>query len=104
MKTDAVKTRETAHSLPDLTGRKAVVVGPDVRNFHLDAELFIENEGLVQVADAAGLRSALERLLDHPDEASEMGERAYRTLLAQQGACERIADAISRLELSDGDR
>ena len=70
---------------PALYGR-AVVVGPYMQNFRAIAETLLSQGGLVQVAAAAELGPALLRLVENPDEAARLGERARQIAEAQRGA------------------
>ena len=61
-----------------------------MNNFRDVASLFLKAEGAVQVADAVGLADAVLHLLDHPDEARRLGERAKGVVDQQAGAASRI--------------
>lgn len=69
---------------------KPILFGPHMNNFRDVASLFLKAEGAVQVADAVGLADAVLHLLDHPDEARRLGERAKGVVDQQAGAASRI--------------
>lgn len=76
---------------------KAVVVGPHMGNFsHLVSQL-LRARGLLQVEDAAGLESALRKLLSHPAEAAAMAARGRECLRFHRGATVRTCEALERL-------
>jgi 3-deoxy-D-manno-octulosonic-acid transferase len=72
---------------------KATVVGPETSDFQDQMDKLLAGGGIVQVADAAGLRSAVERLLD-PVEAGRLAERGMNVVRQQQGATGRHADIV----------
>jgi 3-deoxy-D-manno-octulosonic-acid transferase len=67
---------------PALFGRP-VVVGPNMENFPLVMDDFLEARAVCQVGDAAGLEEALAGLLDDAADAEAMGERAARLVAAK---------------------
>ncbi len=73
---------------------KAVIMGPDVHNFSLDAELFLENRAIVQVADDTEFFATVKRLLQKPEELSSIGTRALQVIKDNKGAADRTASAI----------
>ena len=84
---------------PALAGRP-VVVGPTMQNFRDIASRLLEAGGLLEVRSAAELAPALKRLLEDPDEAKQVGERARRAAEAERGAAARIADVARQLWLA----
>ena len=87
---------------PALAGRP-VVVGPHMHNFREMTAEFLAAAALIQIRGGSGevlaerLRAALASVLDDPELAREMGERARRTVEANRGATTRTCDSIARL-------
>ncbi len=73
---------------------KPILFGPHMNNFRDVASLFLAAGGAVQVADAGGLADAVLRLLDYPDDARRMGEKAKGVIHQQSGAATRILDQM----------
>lgn len=73
---------------------KPVIFGPYMNNFRDVASLFLQAGGAVQVADAHELADAVLRLLDDPEKARQMGERAKGVVNQQAGAGLRILNEI----------
>lgn len=73
---------------------KAVVFGPHMENFPDIAPAFVRAGGALQVPDEAGLESALTRLLEHPGERQEMGQRAQAVVRENQGSIGRTVSMI----------
>lgn len=71
-----------------------IVVGPSMFNFRDIAERFSTARAWRQVADAGQLPGALRELLDHPEAAKALGERAKGLLLASRGAVARTFELI----------
>jgi 3-deoxy-D-manno-octulosonic-acid transferase len=69
---------------------KPILFGPHMNNFRDVAALFLAADGAIQVADANALADAVLRLLDHPDDARQLGERARGVVNQQAGAASRI--------------
>jgi 3-deoxy-D-manno-octulosonic-acid transferase len=73
---------------------KAVVFGPNMQNFATAALAFVGGCGAVQVADAAGLETALAELLADESRRSEFGARAREVVRQNLGATERTVQLI----------
>jgi 3-deoxy-D-manno-octulosonic-acid transferase len=73
---------------------KPILFGPHMNNFRDVASLFLGAGGAVQVAGARGLADAVLRLLDHPDDARRLGERAQGVIQQQTGAATRILEQM----------
>ena len=73
---------------------KAVVVGPNCRNFSQDLAIFLTERALVQVKTKEEFVNEVRLLLEDDGRALEMGERARAILVSNQGAAERTAKAI----------
>jgi len=70
---------------------KAVVVGPHMQNF-LDVVADLRSaDGICQVGGAGELKAAVAKLLENPEDAKAMVERAGGALAVHQGASERTA-------------
>jgi 3-deoxy-D-manno-octulosonic-acid transferase len=78
---------------PAAAGR-AVVVGPHMQNFPDILPRFLETDAVVQVPDAAGLESAIDRLLGDPEGRKALGQRALRVVEENRGAMARTVDAL----------
>src|SRR5262249_21008449 len=75
----------------------AAVFGPHVWNFKEPARRLVACGGARQVADAAGLKDAVGRLLADAAERRRMGAAARRFVQEQQGATERTAALLADL-------
>jgi 3-deoxy-D-manno-octulosonic-acid transferase len=73
---------------------KAVVFGPHMENFPDIAPSFVKANAAVQVADEAGLESALIRLLENPAERAALGLRAQAIVRENQGTIGRTVSMI----------
>lgn len=76
---------------------KPVVFGPHMENFTDIARLFLEEDAVVQVEDAAGLEEAVRGFIRHPAEAHELAARAKRVVDENRGAAVRTADALREI-------
>ncbi len=75
----------------------AVLFGRHVWNFREPVLRLLEQQGAVQVADAADLERVVLRLLGDAAARHTLGQNAQRYVLAQRGATERTLDALDRL-------
>ncbi len=73
---------------------KPVVVGPNTWNFRDPMELLLARGGIVQAADAAGVRAELVRLAHDPEARRLLGERARSICVESKGATRRILDIL----------
>jgi 3-deoxy-D-manno-octulosonic-acid transferase len=71
-----------------------VLSGPSLYNFQTVSDLLREQRGMVVVPDEAGLAREILQLLQHPEEARVMGERARQVVAGNQGATERLSALI----------
>jgi tetraacyldisaccharide 4'-kinase len=81
---------------PALFG-KPVIAGPHMENFQAIADDFERAGACVRIADASALAAAVERLLDRPEEAAEIGRRALAAAEAKRGATARAVAEIVEL-------
>jgi 3-deoxy-D-manno-octulosonic-acid transferase len=72
----------------------ATVVGPNTENFRPVMADLLASEALLQVADAAELARAVERLLSDPAERVALGRRAAAAVARRQGVIDRCAAEI----------
>ncbi len=79
---------------------KAMVFGPNMQNFAAIAKAFVDQNGAVQVRDAAELEKTLGELLADESRSAELGENARRTVREHSGGIERTVDMI--VEQLDG--
>ena len=73
----------------------AVLFGPHTENFRSIVESLMRQGAAVVVPSAEGLRAAVMRLLDQPEERRELGERAREAVIAEQGATQRTLAALA---------
>jgi 3-deoxy-D-manno-octulosonic-acid transferase len=81
---------------PALFG-KPVIVGPHMENFQAIADEFHAAGACVSIADGAALAAAVERLLDRPEEARAIGERALACAQARRGATSKAVHRVRAL-------
>jgi 3-deoxy-D-manno-octulosonic-acid transferase len=65
-----------------------------MENFPDIAPNFVKANAAVQVADEAGLESALTRLLENPAERAALGQRAQTVVRENQGSIGRTVSMI----------
>jgi 3-deoxy-D-manno-octulosonic-acid transferase len=73
---------------------KAMVFGPNMQNFAEVARSFLQQDGAVQVRDAAELEKALGDLLVNEGRRAELGRNALKVVHENLGAIERTVDMI----------
>jgi len=73
---------------------KAMVFGPNMQNFAEAARGFLQQDGAVQVPDAAELEKALGDLLGNQARRAELGRNALKVVHENLGAIERTVDMI----------
>lgn len=71
-----------------------VLSGPSLYNFQAVSDLLREQQGMRVVPDESGLARELVSLLQQPQEARVMGERARQVVSGNQGATERLSALI----------
>ena len=76
---------------------KPVIAGPHLENFQAIADDFRAAGACVSIGSAAELASAVERLLDAPEQAREIGRRALAAAEARRGATGRAVAAAREL-------
>jgi len=76
---------------------KPVLSGPHLFNFLEIAALLRSAGALEEVADAAALAVAVQRLFDQPQRARTMADAGLDVMKANQGALQRLLDGIKRL-------
>jgi len=74
--------------------KKAVVCGPDMRQFSAEAELLLAANGMRQCSDYQDLRQLTGDWLQHPEQVARVGQNAYDCMLAQQHILEDYVAAI----------
>ncbi len=75
---------------------KAVLFGPHMDNFRAEADTLLEAGGAIQVDDPNALAEALKTLLDAPQRAQQLGQRARQAVDARRDMAERYIQAIRR--------
>jgi 3-deoxy-D-manno-octulosonic-acid transferase len=76
---------------------KPAIAGPHMENFQAIADDFRAADASVAIASAAGLAGAVERLLNDPELAREMGRRAQASAESKRGATARAVAASREL-------
>lgn len=79
---------------------KPMVFGPNMQNFEAIARAFVDQNGALQVRDAAELETALDGLLADEVKAGELGRNARRIVRENSGGIEKTVDMI--VEQLDG--
>ncbi|MGW7772460.1 lipid IV(A) 3-deoxy-D-manno-octulosonic acid transferase [Pseudomonas machongensis] len=74
-----------------------VITGPHVFNFLEISAMLREAGALQQVDDAEGLAAAVRRLIELPQDCRRMGEACRAVMQANQGALQRLLEALGRL-------
>lgn len=80
---------------------KPILVGPHTFNFHEEVQLLREANALEIVQDESSLLSKMTYLLEHQDEALEMGKRAQSVVMEQRGATGRNVKILRNLLLKE---
>ena len=73
---------------------KAMVFGPNMQNFAEVVRSFLQQQGAVQVRDAAELEGVLGELLGNEARREELGRNALRVVRENLGAIDRTVDVI----------
>ncbi len=76
---------------------KPVLVGPHTDNFRDVIRLFCEANAIIQVRNPQQLGEEILRLLQSPEERSELGRRAYQVVKTNQGATAKSLEFIRSL-------
>ena len=76
--------------------RHPVVFGPHMENFKAIAQQFVAERACVQVADADGLRHAVQELLLDRDRCQKIAAAARRVIESNIGATQRNVDLIAK--------
>ncbi|MDD5440242.1 MAG: 3-deoxy-D-manno-octulosonic acid transferase [Candidatus Omnitrophica bacterium] len=76
--------------------KKAVLIGPSMHNFQDTADDFIRKGAALTVHNSRELESAIRDLVDFREKRTRMGENAYRLVLQNQGALEKVLAALKR--------
>jgi tetraacyldisaccharide 4'-kinase len=76
---------------------KPVIAGPHMENFQAIADEFRASGACVEIEDAAGLAGAVARLLEAPERAREIGQRAHSAAEAHGGATARAVTLVREL-------
>jgi tetraacyldisaccharide 4'-kinase len=76
---------------------KPVIAGPHMENFQAIADEFRASGACVDIADAAALSGAVARLLEAPERAREIGQRAHVAAEARGGATARAVTLVRDL-------
>jgi len=80
---------------------RPVIVGPHTFNFAEETRLLKEADAIAVVQDEPALVDKMIYLLEHQDEAREMGERAQSVVIKQRGATERNIQVLRKIFLKE---
>ena len=73
---------------------KPIVFGPHMGNFEEITSKFLANDAAIQVADEAGLESAIDNLLSDETKRIALGQSARKVVQSNEGAVERTVEMI----------
>ena len=76
--------------------RKPVLFGPHTSNFRESAELLLQAEGAVLVAEVSQLEARVGELLSDGDRRRRMGEAALYAIVSRQGAVQQTIELVER--------
>jgi len=76
--------------------RKPVLFGPHTSNFRESAELLLQAEGAVLVADVSQLEARVGELLSDGDRRRRMGDAALHAIVSRQGAVQQTIELVER--------
>jgi 3-deoxy-D-manno-octulosonic-acid transferase len=76
--------------------RKPVLFGPHTSNFRESAELLLQAEGAVLVAEASQLEARVGELLSDGDRRRRMGDAALHAIVSRQGAVQQTIELVER--------
>jgi 3-deoxy-D-manno-octulosonic-acid transferase len=80
---------------------KPVIVGPHTFNFHEEVQLLRDADAIEIVQNESALSNQIAYLLEHPDEAHEMGKRAQSVVMKQRGATDRNVRILREILLKE---
>ncbi|MFN3532101.1 MAG: 3-deoxy-D-manno-octulosonic acid transferase [Candidatus Brocadia sp.] len=80
---------------------KPIIVGPHTFNFQEEVQVLREADALEIVRDESALLNRMMYLLEHPDEAREMGKRAQSVVMKQRGATDRNLKVLRKILLKE---
>ncbi|MBC8267751.1 MAG: 3-deoxy-D-manno-octulosonic acid transferase [Rhodospirillaceae bacterium] len=72
-----------------------IVFGPNMTNFAEITDTFIKNKAGLEIVDEAGLRDAIDHLLEHPDECLRLGQAAARVADNEAGVLDAVMEQLS---------
>ena len=81
---------------------KAMIFGPNMRNFESVSKAFVKQNGAIQIRNAAELERVVEKLLGDSALREKLGSNALKVVSQNQGSLERTANMIiARLKGED---
>ncbi len=80
---------------------KPVLVGPYTFNFREEVQLLRDANAIEIVQNESALLDKMTYLLEHPDDAREMGKRAQSVVMKQRGATDRNVDVLKKILLKE---
>lgn len=76
---------------------KAIIVGPCMDNFKDETNLLLQAQGLTQVANSDELGTAIQQLLQHPEQAQHLAENAQAALNNKTDVIEQYLKLLQQL-------
>ena len=80
---------------------KPIIVGPHTFNFHEEVQVLKEANAIEIVQNELALLNKMMYLLEHPDDAREMGKRAQSVVMKQRGATDRNLKVLKKILLKE---
>lgn len=80
---------------------KPIIAGPHTFNFHEEVRLLKEADAIKIVQNESELSNEMMYLLEHPNEAREMGRRAQSVIIKQKGATDRNLKLLRKILLKE---
>lgn len=80
---------------------KPIIVGPHTFNFSEEVQLLREADAIRIVRDRPSLFYEMMYVLEHPDDAREMGKRAQSIVMQQRGATDRNWEVLRKILLKE---
>lgn len=80
---------------------KPIIIGPHTFNFYKEVQLLKEVDAIKIVQNESTLFNEIMYLLEHPDEAQEMGKRAQSVVIKHKGATDRNLKLLREILLKE---
>ncbi|MEQ8208639.1 MAG: 3-deoxy-D-manno-octulosonic acid transferase [Lacipirellulaceae bacterium] len=89
--------REGQNMLEPAAYGAAVSFGPRTRNFRDIVSLLLANDGAIVLQEPSEMETFVQRCLENPQWAAELGNRSQKTVLSHQGATTKTVDLLLEL-------